>query len=140
MHSGRSGIRFPLSAFRFALVAEVAGAVYASGRGLAAFAISSLKLLAFAPVSMSHAWQDCIGQVVVLDLVSPFVCVGLLVEVDRDCLLLEDADLHDLRDTATTREAYVLEVRRHGALPNRRRIWVTIREVVSLSRLEDVVD
>jgi hypothetical protein len=89
---------------------------------------------------MSHAWQDCVGQIVVLDLVSPFVCVGLLVEVDRDCLLLEDVDLHDLRDTATTREAYVLEVRRHGTTSNRRRIWVSIREVVSLSRLEDVID
>jgi hypothetical protein len=89
---------------------------------------------------MSHAWQDCIGQVVVLDLVSPFVCVGLLVEVDRDCLLLEEADLHDLRDTTTTREAYVLDLRRHGTIANRRRVWVSIREVVSLSRLEDVVD
>jgi hypothetical protein len=89
---------------------------------------------------MSHAWQDCVGQIVVLDLVSPFVCIGLLVAVDRDCLLLEDADLHDLRDTATTREVYVLDVRRHGAVANRRRIWVSIREVVSLSRLEDVVD
>jgi len=90
-------------------------------------------------MSMSHAWQDCVGQIVVLDLVSPFVCVGLLAAVDRDCLLLEDADLHDLRDTATTREAYVLEIRRHGPMANRRRVWVSIREVVSLSRLEDIL-
>src|SRR5271168_5415135 len=101
---------------------------------------ASLRQLALAPVSMSHAWQDCVGHVVVLDLVSPFVCVGLLVAVDRDCLLLEEADLHDLRDTATTREAYVLEVRRHGAIANRRRLWVSIGEVISLSRLEDVID
>lgn len=88
---------------------------------------------------MVAAWEMCIGEIVVLDLDSPFVCVGTLVGVELGSLLLESADLHDLRDTASTREAYVLEARRHGVTPNRHRLWVRADRVVSLSRLEDVV-
>jgi hypothetical protein len=80
-----------------------------------------------------------VGEQVVLDMIGPYVYVGLLAGEDTHYLLLEEADVHDLRDSSTTREQYVLDCRRHGVGANRHRVWVQKNQVVSLSRLEDVI-
>ena len=80
-------------------------------------------------------WQ---GRVIVLDLQSPFVVIGTLAGEDHRYVILENADVHDLRDSATTRDAYVLESRQHGVQANRKRVLVRQEEIVSLSALEDV--
>lgn len=85
------------------------------------------------------AFQELVGAWVVLDMSSPFVYLGQLVEQQGDYFVLADADAHDLRDTATTREKYVLAARGHGLNANRRWVWVSARDVVGISRLEDVV-
>lgn len=85
------------------------------------------------------ALKTLLGRMVVLDVASPFVYVGKLVGCDHRYLILEDADVHDLRDTSTNRELYVVDARRHGVNRNRRRVLVKIDEVVSLSALDDVV-
>jgi hypothetical protein len=79
------------------------------------------------------------NQVVVLDLASPFVTVGTLVDEDHRYLILDEADMHDLRDSSTTRELYVLDIRRHGLGPNRRRVIISRTDVVGISLLDDVV-
>jgi hypothetical protein len=80
-----------------------------------------------------------IGQRVVVDLCSPYVCLGTLVAADDVFLELRDADLHDLRDTHTTRENYVVASMRTGIKRNRARVLLARREVVAVSRLKDVV-
>jgi hypothetical protein len=85
------------------------------------------------------SFDHLFGQVVVLDLSSPYVCLGRLIEAQGDFLLLCDADSHDLRDTATSREKYVLAARGHGINANRRWLWISRREIVGISRLEDVL-
>ena len=89
--------------------------------------------------AMPPAWESLFGDIVVLDLDSRFVCVGTLVEVQGDYLLLSDADVHDLRDTSTTRDLYVLQCRRDGTTPNRQWAWIRSEEIVGLSRLADVI-
>jgi hypothetical protein len=84
--------------------------------------------------------EELIGLKVVIDLKSPFVCLGTLVRMDEHCLELRNADLHDLRDTDTSRELYVAESRATGIKRNRRRLLLMRNEVVALARLEDVVD
>jgi len=84
--------------------------------------------------------QELVGQKVVVDLRSPFVCLGTLQRLDEHYLELRNADLHDLRDTDTSRENYVAESRATGIKRNRRRVWVLRTEVVAVSLLEDVVD
>jgi hypothetical protein len=79
------------------------------------------------------------GEVIVIDLSSPYVYLGRLVETRGDYLLLADADAHDLRDATTTREKYILDARSHGVNANRRWVWVSCREIVGISRLDDVV-
>ena len=79
------------------------------------------------------------GRTVVLDLAAPWVYLGTLADWDAVHLVLADADAHDLRDTPTTREIYVLEAARHGVSPNRKRALVRRDAVVGLSRLKDVL-
>lgn len=76
---------------------------------------------------------------VVIDLASPFVIVGRLTSLTPDSLVVEEVDVHDLRDTTTTRERYVIECAQHGVRPNRRKAWISRRDVVAISRLTDVV-
>ena len=80
-----------------------------------------------------------LGREVVLDASSLYVYVGTLVGSDHRYYILENADVHDLRDTTTSRELYVVESRRYGVRANRARVLVRIDEVVSLSALDDVV-
>jgi hypothetical protein len=85
---------------------------------------------------MSHAF---LNQPVVLDLSSAYVFIGTLVAEEPEYLVLEEVDAHDLRDSPTTREKYILDVRQHGIRPNRRRAWISRRELVSISLLADVL-
>ena len=84
--------------------------------------------------------EELLGQVVVVDLRSPYVCMGTFVRCDDRCLELVDADLHDLRDTATSRENYIAASAATGIKRNRTRVLLTRDEVVAISRLKDVVD
>jgi hypothetical protein len=82
------------------------------------------------------AWT---GKTVVLDMESTYVIIGVLRQANDRCLYLADADVHDLRDTSTTRDLYVIDARRHGVNVNRKEVIVQRAQVVSLSLLEDVV-
>jgi hypothetical protein len=84
--------------------------------------------------------EELIGQKVVIDFRSPFVCLGTLERVDEQFMQLRHADLHDLRDTDTTRENYVAASVATGIKRNRKRVLVCRSDVVALARLEDVVD
>jgi small nuclear ribonucleoprotein (snRNP)-like protein len=84
--------------------------------------------------------EEMIGQKVVVDLRSEFVCLGTLVRVDEHFVELRNADLHDLRDTDTTRENYVAASCGTGIKRNRKRLLLVRTEMIAVSRLEDVVD
>ena len=84
--------------------------------------------------------DELLEQKVVIDLVSPYVCLGRFVRYDEHFLELRNADMHDLRDTDTTREMYVAESLATGIKRNRKRVFVRRSEVVAISKLEDVVD
>jgi small nuclear ribonucleoprotein (snRNP)-like protein len=84
--------------------------------------------------------EQYLNHIVVVDLNSPYVCMGLLLAVDDHFLALKNADFHDLRDSDTTRENYVAASRATGIKRNRRRILIRRSEVVAVGLLEDVVD
>ena len=89
--------------------------------------------------SLSPSVERLLDREVVIDASSRYVYLGRLAGGDETFLVLEEADAHDLRDTATTREEYVLAARRHGVSPNRARVYVRAAEVVSVSALDDVI-
>lgn len=84
--------------------------------------------------------SELIGLKVVIDLNSPYVCLGTLLRVDEHLIELKNADLHDLRDTDTTRENYIASSVVTGIKRNRKRLIVFRRDIVAMSRLEDVID
>jgi small nuclear ribonucleoprotein (snRNP)-like protein len=84
--------------------------------------------------------DDLIDQKVVVDFRSEFVCLGTLKGYDEHFLELRNADLHDLRDTETSRENYVAASVATGIKRNRRRVLVSRSDVVAVSKFEDVVD
>jgi small nuclear ribonucleoprotein (snRNP)-like protein len=90
-------------------------------------------------IDTSQIPSELLDREVVLDLAAPYVYVGTLIGEDSQHLILQDADAHDLRDTSTTRDLYVLDCRKHGIGVNRKRVYVRKSQIVSISRLEDVV-
>lgn len=84
--------------------------------------------------------DDLIDQKVVVDLRGEYVCLGTLKRSDDHFLELRNADLHDLRDTDTSRENYVAASVATGVKRNRKKVLLSRTEVVAISRMEDVVD
>ena len=87
----------------------------------------------------SELLNSLCGKILVLDMKSQYVVLGKLIEDDHRYLVLEDADVHDLRDTSTTRERYILDSKLHGINSNRKKVYARKDEVVSISLLDDVV-
>jgi small nuclear ribonucleoprotein (snRNP)-like protein len=84
--------------------------------------------------------DELLEEKVVIDLVSPYVCLGKLTRYDDHFIEVKNADLHDLRDTETTRENYIADSAATGIKRNRKRVFLRRSEVVAISKLEDVVD
>jgi small nuclear ribonucleoprotein (snRNP)-like protein len=88
-------------------------------------------------IGMLEEYRD---QKVVVDLSNTFVCLGKLSRFDEHFLELKNADLHDLRDTETTRENYIAASVATGVKRNRKKVLLRRDQMVAISRLEDVVD
>ncbi len=88
---------------------------------------------------IDSAFERLVGREVVIDVVPQYVYLGRLTAYDLKYVVLEQADVHDLRDTTTTRELYVIDSKRLGIRANRERVLVRIGEIVSLSALDDVI-
>lgn len=84
--------------------------------------------------------EEFIGKQVVVDVESPFVYLGRLHAINEKTLVLKAADVHDMRDSTTTREVYVREARVHGIQPNRKTVYIRLEKVVSLSPVDDVIE
>ena len=84
--------------------------------------------------------EELIGQKIVIDMKSQYVCLGTLLSVDEHHLELKNADIHDLRDTQTSRENYIAESVASGIKRNRKRAWVVRGDMVAFARLDDFVD
>ena len=89
---------------------------------------------------LSSLIAPLLGQVVVVDLRSTYVCLGTLVSCDVQFLELKDADLHDFRDSPATREVYVYDSVRLGIRRNRARVLVRQDEVVAITRFADIAE
>jgi hypothetical protein len=80
------------------------------------------------------------GQYVVVDTDSEYLYIGKLLAVSGPFITLEEADVHDRRETSSMNEKYVLESKKYGVRSNRREVHIRFQRVVSYSLLEDVID
>lgn len=83
--------------------------------------------------------EKFMGQKIVLDTRSSWVYIGVLESVSDSCAILVDVDVHDRKDSPTSKELYVLESKATGIKANRERVYVNLHYVVSFSTLEEVM-
>lgn len=83
--------------------------------------------------------RSLIGRQVVMDTAESITFLGTLREIDAEGFWLENADIRDRNEGHQTKEHYVCEARMNGIRPNRQKIYVFARRVISISALEDVV-
>ena len=81
---------------------------------------------------------ELLGSLVVVDLAGPFLCLGVLEAANFGFLTLSEADFHDLRDSKSTREAYVIDSKRVGIRRNRAKILIKLSEVVAITKFDDI--
>ena len=84
--------------------------------------------------------DEFLNRKVVIDFRAEFVCLGTLKGVGEHFLELRNADLHDLRDTDTSRENYVAACVITGIKRNRKRLLVTRSEIVAIAGFDDIVE
>ena len=81
-----------------------------------------------------------LNREVVVDVEAMYVYIGEVENVSDKTVTLINADVHDLRDSETTRERYVLDTKLHGVRANRQRVLVSRTQVLSMSLLEDILE
>ena len=85
------------------------------------------------------AYDPFLGEAVVLDLRSSYVCLGTLVAAGVEFVELRDADLHDFRDSVRHPRGLRLRLgQRLGIRRNRARVLIRRDEVVALARFDDI--
>jgi small nuclear ribonucleoprotein (snRNP)-like protein len=89
--------------------------------------------------SSDPALDALLGREIVIDVAAQYVYLGRLTGYDHKYLILEHADVHDLRDTNTTRENYIVDSRRFGVRTNREKVYVRVGDIVSFSPLDDII-
>jgi hypothetical protein len=90
------------------------------------------------PWEPSPSLASMVGEVIVVDLKSTYVCLGTLAGADEQFLDLRDADLHDFRDSTATREVYIYDSVRFGIRRNRARVLLRQDDVVAITRFADI--
>ena len=83
---------------------------------------------------------DFLGRKVVIDFRAEYVCLGTLKSIGAHFLELRNADLHDLRDTDTSRENYIAACVITGIKRNRKKLLVNRTEIVAIADFEDIVE
>jgi hypothetical protein len=87
-----------------------------------------------------NLFDPYLGQTVVIDVGGPILYIGRLERVEEKTIVLADADVHDLHESKTSKELYAIESKKYGIKINRREVRIARSAVVSLSRLDDVVE
>lgn len=91
------------------------------------------------PPSDRDELAEFVGQDVVLDTRGELLYVGRLAKVGDWFLTLEEADVHDLPTSRTSKEVYLIEAAKYGIKKNRHGVAVRKSEVVSISLLSQVI-
>lgn len=92
------------------------------------------------PSALHEELSALIGEQVIIDVKGRHIYIGTLQKIGREVLVLSDADVHFCDDSQTTTELYVIQTKKNEVRPNRTTVYVMRSEVLSMSRLEDIVE
>lgn len=88
---------------------------------------------------MKDVLEDYLKKIIVLDTKSSYIYIGTLISIDDIFLTLHDVDVHDNEQCIITKERYMIEALKYGVKVNRKKVRVAIKDVISVSLLEDIV-
>jgi hypothetical protein len=77
---------------------------------------------------------------VVLDTRGELLYLGKLSQILDGFYELVDADVHDCYGGRTSKELYIMDAKKYGVKKNRSRVLVRRVEVLSISKLSDVLE
>jgi len=80
-----------------------------------------------------------VGHQVVVDTDSSYIYLGLLESAGIDFLTLTNVDVHDTSESNSTKEQYTHETFKLGSRFNRKLTYLRMARVLSISKLEDVL-
>ena len=83
--------------------------------------------------------KDFLTQTVVLDTRGPLLYLGTLDSIGEAFFTLTNADVHDMASATKSKEVYIMESAKHGVRTNRASVHVRKTQIVSISKLSDVV-
>ena len=83
--------------------------------------------------------QKFVGEEVIIDTNCSMVYIGQLKKVTDFFLEIEEVDVHDMGASSSNKEIYAMESKKFGIKKNRTSVWIFMREVISISKLEDVI-
>ncbi len=89
---------------------------------------------------MKKELAPLIGKPIVVDTCSNWIYLGTLDHVTETCVVLKDADAHDISDTKVSKEFYIFDSKTTGIKANRRQVTVNLIYVVGFSSLEDIIE
>jgi len=90
-------------------------------------------------VGDSAGWEVLVGKTVVVDKDSRFVYLGRLDRIEVEFLVMKDVDVHDRRESPSTKEQYIMDTKKFGVKPNRKEVSVRKTMVISISTLDDIL-
>ena len=82
---------------------------------------------------MKNIFKKYIKKKIVVDTNSSWIYIGTLKNVGENSIELTDVDVHDSKDTATTKEIYLVHSKETGIKSNRESVFINLDYVVSFS-------
>lgn len=87
---------------------------------------------------MKNDLKKFLQKKIVVDTRSSWIYIGTLENIGSGSIQLSDVDVHDSRDTHTTKDIYLLDSKKTGIKSNRESVRINIDYIVSFSTLDDV--
>ena len=83
-------------------------------------------------------FDDYIHQKIVVDASGSFIYLGTLKAVHRDFIELENADVHDIHDSNSTKENYLRNALITGIRPNRKSCRIDKNKIISITLFSEI--
>ena len=87
---------------------------------------------------MKNTFKKYIKKKIVVDTNSSWIYIGTLRNIGENSIELTDVDVHDSKDTATTKEIYLVHSKETGIKSNRESVFINLDYVVSFSPFDKV--
>ena len=87
---------------------------------------------------MKKVLKNYMNKKIVVDTSSSWIYIGNLKNIGENSIELTDVDVHDSKDTATTKEIYLVHSKKTGIKSNRENVFINMDYVVSFSPFDKV--